>query len=99
MPPKRPFHPIGDILGKMLKGGKWDSKLKQYSFLSQWETIVGPQIAKHATPAIWRGNTLVVEVTHSSWLQELKMMESEVLEKIRKSCPEVTIDKIRWILH
>ena len=99
MSKSRPFHPIRDILEKFIKGHKWDAKWNQYSFLSQWSHIVGTEIAKYATPKVWRGNTLFVEVANSSWLQELKMMEIEILEKIRQNSPQIKIDKIRWVLR
>ena len=99
MAKKDPFHPVGDILGRMLKGGKWELKIKQYSFLSKWEAIVGKEIAKQATPTIWRGNTLFVEVKNAAWMQELRMMESDVVSKIRRHNPEIKIEKIRWVLR
>lgn len=95
---KRPFYSIGDILEKILSRHKWNSKLKQYSFFNQWEAMVGTEIAKHATPKIWQGSVLVVEVSNSSWLQELRMMECELLAKISTHSPDIKIDKIRWLI-
>ena len=98
MPKSRAFDSIQNILGKIIKGGKWDLKFRQYSLFSQWEKIVGTKIAEHANPKIWQGTTLIVEVSNSAWLQELKMMELDVLQKIRETCPDLKIDKIRWTL-
>ncbi|OGQ05428.1 MAG: hypothetical protein A3F82_00550 [Deltaproteobacteria bacterium RIFCSPLOWO2_12_FULL_44_12] len=96
MPPKTPsFHRVGEILENVFKGKNWGSKIKQYSIFSQWEEIVGAKIAKHASPKLWRGCTLFVDVENSAWLQELKMMEPEILEHFRKTCPDLKIDKIR----
>lgn len=93
---KGPFASIGDILGKWTKSRKWDSKLRQYSLFSQWPEIVGTKIAQHAQPRIWRGDVLVVAVDHPTWMAELRMQESEILEKIRRASPEVAVKKIHW---
>lgn len=95
---KEPFASVGDILGKWLKGRKWDSKLRQYSLFSRWPEIVGTKIASKSRPALWREETLVVEVQNSVWLTELRMMEPEILEKIRGACPEIAIKKIRFTI-
>lgn len=93
---KEPFASIGDILGKWMQSRKWDSKLRQYSLFSRWPEIVGIKIARHARPLIWRGDVLVVAVDHPTWITELRMMEPEILEKIRGACPEVAVKKIHW---
>ena len=88
--------PIKDILRKILGEGKPQEKLKQYSLFPNWDKIVGSSIAKHATPSLWLGEVLEVAVEDASWLMELKMMEEEILEKLRASLPEVKIAKIHW---
>lgn len=99
MSKKSPFHPIGNILGSLMKGRQWNIKLNQYALFNQWENLVGTEIAKQATPKVWRGKTLVVAVTSSAWLQELKMMEEDILKKICQNNPEIKIEKIQWVLR
>lgn len=95
MRPKSHFHVLGDILDKLFPKAKWGEKQKQYAFFEQWETIVGKVIAKQAWPLRWSKNTLVVGVKDSCWLQELRMMEENILEKIRTANPELKIEKLR----
>lgn len=98
MRPKSHFHVLGDILDKLFPKAKWGEKQKQYAFFEQWGTIVGKAIAKQALPLRWSKNTLVVGVKDSCWLQELKMMEGEILEKIRQAKTELKIDGIRFTI-
>ena len=93
------LHSIGDILGKLVSKAKWNSKLKQYALWQQWGGVVGTRVAKHAQPLRWNGATLVVGVNDSSWLQELRMMESEILEKIKQQLPDLKIAGIHWTLE
>lgn len=98
MSKNKSFQPVKNILGNLFKNNKWEAKAKQYEFLNYWEEIVGTQIAEQAAPTVWRGTTLCVAVSTPVWLQELRMMEPEILEKFRLRCPEQPIDKIHWTL-
>lgn len=91
-------HPIKDILGQLQPNRKWDEKLKQYALFFEWPKIVGDKIAAHAEPVLWQGSVLKIEVDHPTWMQEIKMMEEEILQKIRKNYPEILISKIRLSL-
>lgn len=72
--------------------------MKRYSVWEEWANIVGLPVAEHATPLKWMQNVLLVGVDDSSWLTELRMMEGEILEKIRSRKPDLKIDGIRWTL-
>ena len=98
MPKTNSLHSIGDILGKLVSKAKWNLKLKQYSLWKEWDSIVGTRLAGHAQPLRWNGATLVVGVNDLSWLQELRMMESEIIEKIRQQMPDLKIAGIHWTL-
>lgn len=99
MPKPSGFSTIGDILGKLFSTPKWEAKTKQYSLWKEWESLVGGTVANQATPLRWSKNTLVVGVKDSCWIQELRMIEREIVKKIRKSSPDLKIDGIRWILQ
>lgn len=92
------FQTIKDILSKLFADSKWNLKRKQYALWEQWECLVGTEVAKQAQPLQWSKDTLVVGVKDSCWLQELRMKETELLQKIRTTLPEISIKGIRWRL-
>ena len=92
----RDFSTIRGILQTLFQNRGWEGKLQKYSFFKDWESIVGPQMAKQTTPHAWHKDILTVKVANSTWMQELKMMEGEILEKIRSHHPEIQIKRIRW---
>jgi|SRR3989338_3954038 len=96
MKPKTKPTAIGDILSKFFQNSTWKKKTEQYSLWEHWETIVGKEAAKHARPERWQNDMLIVQTDHPVWIQELKMREPEILEKIRKYCPKLTLNKILW---
>lgn len=96
---KRSFQPIGNILDHLLRGNKWEGKIKQYSLFERWPAIVGPVVAAHARPKVWRHTVLVVAVDNHAWMSELRMQEESLLEKIRASQPDLEVRKIHWTLR
>ncbi|MDO8493906.1 MAG: DUF721 domain-containing protein [Deltaproteobacteria bacterium] len=92
------FSNIKDILKNLAKDGKWEKEQKRFELWEKWEEVVGANIARHAKPSKWQSDQLIVETTDSCWLQELRMMEEELLEKIKKSYPNLKIRGIRWKL-
>ena len=96
MQKRKNFSTIESILQSLIQGRRWGPKIEQYRLLESWAEIVGPAIAKQTTPHLWHGETLTVKVANFSWMQELKMMEPEIIGKLKVHTPELKIKKIRW---
>lgn len=52
------------------------------SVFSDWEAIVGEQIAAHCQPTSLRDRTLVVTVSEPGWATQLRFLETELLARI-----------------
>jgi len=73
-----------------------NKKVQQYRLWKMWNSIVGSNIASNASPSIWRGNMLVINVKHAAWMQELSYLKAELMEKIKKAIPDLKIKDIRF---
>jgi len=71
---------IGDGLDRALRGlgGVRASTLDRV--FSDWEELVGPQVAAHAQPISLRGTALVVGVDESAWATQLRLLSGSLLE-------------------
>jgi predicted nucleic acid-binding Zn ribbon protein len=87
---------IAGILQGVLKGKGILKKVTQYSVFEAWEGLVGPTIAKRATPKKMQGETLVVQAVSSAWAQELSFMKAAILKKIKEELPDAAINDIRF---
>lgn len=72
--------------------------LERNGLLDEWDRIVGPRIAAVSRAAAIRGETLVVEVVSSAWLNELTMMRRTILERLNGVRDGVTVEQIRFRL-
>ena len=70
----------------------------QLRIRDMWEAVVGPHIAKKATPEGIRNGILQVSVVSSVWMQELTFMKQQILERINQACESSGVKDIRFRL-
>src|SRR4030042_1023513 len=89
---------IHSILEKTLKTLEIDVPIKTYSIWGAWEEIVGESIAHQAQPRSIRNRILFIDVSHSTWIQQLQFFKSTLLEKVNTFLGEPLIHDIRFKL-
>jgi len=98
--PKRPRLPqavrAGSIAEEFFSSGGYAEKLKQYRAWQVWEQVVGPQIASHAKPLRIRDGILEVRVDQPIWMQQLRMMAPQILQKLNQELGEGLIRELFW---
>jgi len=86
---------FGDALTGSKRGGL-AKNLRRYEPWRCWADIVGPSLAAHTSPAGWRGATLIINVEHSTWMQELQFMKRDLIAKISESCPNTKLTDVKF---
>ncbi len=89
---------IRSVLENTLRGLEIDVPLKSYSVLGAWNEIVGATVAAHSQPRSIRNRILFIEVTHSTWMQQLQFLKPTLLEKVNAFLNEPLIQDIRFKL-
>ena len=94
---KKP-QPIYSILEKTLKALEIDVPLKSYSIWGAWKELVGDSVALQTQPRAIRNRILFIDVSHSTWMQQLQFLKPTLLEKINNFLGEPLIQDIRFRL-
>ncbi|HUL36627.1 MAG TPA: DUF721 domain-containing protein [Thermodesulfobacteriota bacterium] len=89
---------IRSVLENTLKSLEIDVPLKSYSILETWNEIVGATVAAHSQPRSIRNRILFIDVTHSTWMQQLQFLKPTLLEKVNNFLGEPLIQDIRFKL-
>ena len=89
---------LHSILEKTLKALEIDVPLKTYSILGAWSEIVGESVAEHSQPRSVRNRILFLDVSHSTWMQQLQFLKPTLLEKVNNFLGEPLIQDIRFKL-
>ena len=90
--------PLSEVLeGYLDRTGLGDS-LARLAALDEWNGAVGPRVSQVTRPVEVRGETLVVEVLSSAWINELSMMSGLILERVNARGTGPPIGRIRFRL-
>jgi predicted nucleic acid-binding Zn ribbon protein len=93
---RRAPRPIGTAIGEAL--GRAEPATLLAAVQSAWPGAVGEAIAREATPVAERSGTVTVACSSSAWAQELDLLGTQILEKIRPELPSGTaLEGLRFI--
>lgn len=72
--------------------------LARLAALDEWAGAVGARVSEVTRPVEVRGDTLVVEVSSSAWINELAMMSSLILRRVNERMDTPPIGRLRFRL-
>lgn len=86
------------ILGKILKSvPQYEQKMAQIEIYEAWREIVGERTAQHTWPVkLLDGGLLLIAADNSAWLQSLKFLEPQILDKYEKKLKSRRIKGLRF---
>jgi predicted nucleic acid-binding Zn ribbon protein len=90
--------PLVQILKQALEKWNLSTNLKRYALMEEWSEVVGEKTASKSRPTKFQGESLIVEVDHSAWVQELNMLKPKILKKISQNYPKSGVKNIRFVL-
>lgn len=89
---------IAEILKKTLEKSQFQVPIEREKILENWSNLVGEILADQAKPKAFKQNTLVVEVSHPTWMQEMHFFKEKILNKIHENFPEAKVKELRFTL-
>jgi predicted nucleic acid-binding Zn ribbon protein len=100
MPPKRtPLKkpiPLGDLIHQCMYRYRPASVDHLARIWEIWPLAVGDTIARNAKPGAIRGDILVVYVTNSTWLHQLRFMKSEMIARLNAQLGSCLVTDMRF---
>jgi predicted nucleic acid-binding Zn ribbon protein len=88
---------IGELLNNMIDEREWNSGLAEGNLFITWATIVGDEIAQHATPISILDSTLTIQTSSTAWATQLTLVADNLLATIQSDPSGATIAKLRFI--
>ncbi|MBF0241147.1 MAG: DUF721 domain-containing protein [Desulfamplus sp.] len=75
---------ISEILDSILKNIRPSSDIGMTTIWQIWSTTVGDAIAKETKPGAFKDGNLIVHVSSSVWMQQLKYLKKDIIDKLNK---------------
>lgn len=72
---------LGNVVSRLVSDRGWSSPLAVGSVMSQWDTLVGPDIAAHCQPESFEETTLHIRCDSTSWATQLRLLSASLLAK------------------
>ncbi|WP_374023649.1 DUF721 family protein [Mycobacterium sp. HNNTM2301] len=81
-PDARDPQPLGRLARDLARKRGWSAQVAEGTVLGNWASVVGHQIADHATPTALSDGVLSVAAESTAWATQLRMIQSQLLAKI-----------------
>jgi predicted nucleic acid-binding Zn ribbon protein len=88
---------INNILNELIESRDWRKGIAEGNLFTDWREIVGEEIADHSTPITLYEGKLTVQTSSTAWSTQLRLMNEELLRKIRQSAPGAVVDSLNII--
>lgn len=73
---------LGDVLDAALARLPVADELVHYPIWSEWTTLVGTAVARHARPKRLRRGVLVVDVDGPEWMHQLRYLKRDLCQRL-----------------
>jgi len=78
---------LSDVMSELISNRDWRQGLAEGNIFSDWEKIVGSEIASHTTPISLVDGRLTIQTSSTAWATQLTLISSELLKTISNSAP------------
>ena len=92
---------LKDVLAKLLKSTpNYKENLLRSQVYDAWPRLVGEKVARHCWPIkLLPDGTLLIGAESSAWLQSLRYLEAQILEKFERELKGRKVKSLRYKLE
>ncbi len=85
------------LLTELMDQRDWRQGIAEGTLFTEWVSIVGSEIASHATPVSLDDGLLTLQTTSTAWATQMKLISHQLLKTITQSAPGALVDEIAVI--
>jgi predicted nucleic acid-binding Zn ribbon protein len=89
---------VGEVMARYLDRAGLASRVAAATVLTEWATLVGPQIAAVTAATGLQDDTLFVAVANSAWMMELNLMKGALIKRVNTGRKEGRINHIVFVM-
>lgn len=87
-------HSLAESLQELVENRDWRQGIAEGTLFSDWQKIVGDEIASHSTPITLVDGRLTIRTTSTAWATQLHLMQGDLLKTISSSAPGALVEEI-----
>ncbi len=94
-PDVRDPQPLGRVTRDLAEKRGWSARVAEGTVLGQWSSVVGHQVADHATPTALSEGVLSVAAESTAWATQLRMIQAQLLAKIAAAVGNGVVNSLK----
>lgn len=94
-PDSRDPKPLNAAARDLARSRGWSPRIAEGAVLGQWATVVGPDIADHATPTRLVDGVLSVSAESTAWATQLRMVQAQLIARIAAAVGDGVVTAVR----
>jgi predicted nucleic acid-binding Zn ribbon protein len=87
--------PLGSAIGKLLSEQGWKEQAAVGSVFSNWEEIVGSDLAAHTRPDGFAEGELVIAADSTAWATQVRLLASMLVRRLNAELGEGTVKRVK----
>jgi predicted nucleic acid-binding Zn ribbon protein len=88
---------LESVLSELVATRDWRQGIAEGTLFTEWKTVVGAEIATHATPVSLVDGLLTIQTTSTAWATQMSLIASQLLKTISQSAPGALVEEIAVI--
>ncbi|WP_370333574.1 DUF721 family protein [Mycolicibacterium hippocampi] len=88
---------LGAATSDLARSRGWSGRVAEGSVFGRWRSVVGEQIAAHATPTSLNDGVLTVSAESTAWATQLRMVQAQLLAKIAAAVGDGVVKSLKIV--
>ena len=88
---------LSAVLSEVIQNRNWNQGVAEGNLFSDWNSIVGAEIAEHTTPISLVDGRLTIQTSSSAWATQMRLMQEDLLKTISSSTPGALVESLVFI--
>lgn len=96
--PRRPERedasPLADVMAELVNQQGWTEQLAAQRVFTDWASIVGPQVAEHATVDGFADGVVSIVTSSTAWRKELQLLAPRIVARLNAELGDGSVIRI-----
>lgn len=88
---------IADVINELIGQKEWQQGIAEGTLFTDWDSLVGLEIASHATPLTLVDGRLTIQTTSTAWATQLNLISHQLLQTITTQAAGALVEELKII--
>lgn len=86
--------PLSSVFNEIITNRDWRQGIAEGNLFTDWEKVVGEDIAEHATPITLLEGKLTIQTSSTAWATQLRLISNDLLKTLQQSAPGALVEEL-----